>query len=309
MTKTYRTRKYLPLFIARKYLKNDFRAIKKIKQFFVEYDDFPAMIKGKENVNDEIKIECFANVPDSFVPELLSNLSTEENESFLAEMIYEDYDKSGVYPEDISHGLPESFIFTGEITESIVYVTKKEVLNIAKRWNLFRDSSALDLEVIDEQEEATETTEGTKAEINLQHANIENSSTRIVTEAVTSTTNCDQSRATQNIYKNQETDEEDDEEEGEDGRKSRHLKTQLELLGGAFLGAILYRDEFYDSEGKLTAIQIVKTLEDHSALLWPDRKDHPKGKIMPIASAAQRHVSALIKRIPIEKLQKRKNQR
>lgn len=259
--KTYNDKKFIPLKIARKYLLNDFRAIKKISKYIIDYDDFPIMINGNKNINDEIKIECFADVPDSFVPKLLSEISVEENESFLVEMIYEEDDDSGVFPLDVDHELPESFIFSGEITESNVYVVRKEVINISKRWHLYVEKSALDTPVPDEAQE----------DIN----EVEHTSAKRTTD---------------------DSQDEYEENEKEDGRKSRHLKNKVELLEGAFLGAILYRDEFFDSNKKLTAKQIVIILNDHSATLWPGRKNDPDNS-MPIRNAAERHISSLLNKI------------
>lgn len=253
--------KYLPLKIARKYFLNDFRAIKKISKFIVDYDNFPTAINGNQNKNDEIKIECFADVTDSFVPKLLSEISVEKNESFLVEMIYENNDYDGVFPLDVDHELPESFVFSGEITESEIYVLKKEVINIRRRWNLYHDKSALDTPVPDEAQE----------DIN----EVEHTSAKRTTD---------------------DSQDEDEENEKEDGRKSRHLKNKVELLEGAFLGAILYRDEFFDSNKKLTAKQIVIILNDHSATLWPGRKNDPDNS-MPIRNAAERHISSLLNKI------------
>lgn len=286
MKTTYRKKKYLPLSLAREYLLNDFRAIKKISKFFVDYDDFPVIINGKENVNDEIKLEGFADVHESYISTLLAEINKAECSPFCIEMIFDDRDEDHlIYPDDTDFDLPELFTFKGEINQSTVYVLRKEVIKIARRWNLACLNSVLDTPFPEDED----TENGGTGVENKEGGGINTKKIAMLLE------------------KNRDDAQDESTEEKEDGRKSTHLKNKIELLEGAFLASLYFYDEFFGGGDKLTAKGISKTLFLHSTALWPERAEkypEDENNHMPIPNAAERHLSALLKKMEGHNLRK-----
>ncbi len=140
---TYRTKKYLPIKLALAYLNNDLIAISKIQSCYVDYSGWIKSIQGIET--NDIRIETFASVKETSLPSIFSNLKN-NGDSVDLELIEDDKDNDGLFPEDYRDKYPVPFEFEAKTTIDNIYVKKRDVYQIETRWNLNTLDSVLDTE-------------------------------------------------------------------------------------------------------------------------------------------------------------------